>query len=88
VLRGLGAPGAEALSVVFTAWDDIVGPRIAAHARPTTIDGDCLVVAVDEPGWATELRFLQADLIRRLEVAAGGPVVTRIEPRVRPPHSG
>jgi hypothetical protein len=42
-----------------------------------------LVIAVDEPGWATQLRYLESDLLGRLAGALGEGVVERVEVRVR-----
>jgi len=84
VARGLGGPGAGALRSVFAHWADIVGPQVADHARPLSLVGGVLAVAADEPGWATQLTYLEADLLRRLEEALGAGVVTRIAVRQRP----
>jgi predicted nucleic acid-binding Zn ribbon protein len=91
--RRLGAPSAASLGAVFAHWEETVGEAIAAHARPVSLNDGVLVVAVDEPGWATQLRYLSTDLIRRLSDVAGDGVVGRIEvrveglptPRKRPP---
>ena len=40
------------------------------------------MVAVDEPAWATQLRWLEADLVTRLNEALGAGQVERIEVRV------
>jgi len=85
VLRGLGSPGVKASTTIFGAWDELVGEEVAAHARPVSLDGACLLVAVDAPGWATKLRFEQNDLLRGCAAALGDGVVTRIEVRVRRP---
>jgi len=39
-------------------------------------------VEVDEPGWATQLRYLEREILERL-AAVGGSGVERIEVRVR-----
>jgi predicted nucleic acid-binding Zn ribbon protein len=80
--RRLGAPTATSMGAVFTRWDDAVGPAIAAHARPIGLADGVLTVAVDEPGWATQLRYLKNDLVARLAEVAGPGVVGRIELRV------
>jgi predicted nucleic acid-binding Zn ribbon protein len=79
-----GADPATAATVggVFARWADAVGPHVAAHARPVRLTGSRLVVEVDEPGWATQLRYLEAELVERLARAAG-PGVQSIELRVR-----
>jgi predicted nucleic acid-binding Zn ribbon protein len=85
VVRGLHGPGAKATAGVFGRWDEVVGVHVAAHARPVLLDAGRLVVEVDEPGWATQLRYLEADLIERLAAIAGAGAVRTIDLRVRRP---
>ena len=83
VVRGLKGAGAKATAGVFGRWEDVVGPHVAAHARPVVLDDGRLVVEVDEPGWATQLRYLEADLLEQLAAVAGPGAVRTIEVRVR-----
>ena len=83
VVRGLKGAGAKATAGVFGRWEDVVGPHVAAHARPVVLDDGRLVVEVDEPGWATQLRYLEADLLEQLAAVAGPGAVRSIEVRVR-----
>ncbi|MDQ1373660.1 MAG: hypothetical protein QOJ09_998 [Actinomycetota bacterium] len=78
----MGAPGARTLGAVFGHWDDIVGPAVAAHARPVSLRDGILRVEVDEPGWATQLRYLTPDVIRRCAEVAGAEVVVSVEVKV------
>jgi predicted nucleic acid-binding Zn ribbon protein len=80
--RRLGAPEAGALSVVFAHWGDIVGESVAAHTRPVSLVQGVLRVAVDQPGWATQLKYLAPRLVERLGEVAGAGVVTSLEVRV------
>ena len=84
VARGLGGPGADALRGLFGHWNDIVGPQIGAHVKPLSLRAGILMVGVDEPGWAAQLRYLETDLLKRLGEALGEGVITRVEVRVRP----
>ncbi len=85
VVRELGGPAvtSASLSGVFGRWREVVGDAIADHADPIAIDGGRLVVAVDQPGWATQLRFLEQDLLARIAERVGPAAVTSIEVRVR-----
>lgn len=83
--RRVGAPETSALTTVFAHWEDAVGPAIADHAQPLSLHGTTLVVGVDEAGWATQLRYLSAEVLGRLAAAAGGPVAERLEVRVNRP---
>lgn len=71
-------------ATVLTAWPSLVGDAVAAHTRPRKLRDGVLTVAVDDPAWATQLRFLEADLVARLEAVVGAGKVTRIEVRVVP----
>lgn len=82
--RRLGAPSASSLAKVFRRWDDIVGGPIATHSRPVSLVDGVLTVAVDEPAWATELRFVAPTLLERVNRLGGAGTAGRIEVRVRP----
>jgi predicted nucleic acid-binding Zn ribbon protein len=87
VLRGLGNPGVAAVRTVFSDWEELVGHETAVHAKPVSLDGQCLLVVVDESGWATRFRYEQAGLLQRFAAELGEGVVTRIDVRVRPEKS-
>ena len=69
---------------VFTRWAEVVGEEVAAHATPVSLASGTLVVSVDHPTWATELRYLQSLVLGRLDEAVGAGVVRSLEVRVRP----
>ena len=83
--RRLGAPRASVLSAVFARWEEIVGPSVAAHVHPLSLRGRVLVVATDQPAWASQLRFLVPELLGRLASIAGEEAVEQVEIRVVPP---
>ena len=84
VTRSLGMPSADALGAVFGRWASLVGDQVAQHATPASLRHRALTVNVDDPVWATQLRWLEHDLVARLTEALGEGVVDRIEVRVRP----
>lgn len=83
--RRLGAPEASALGAVFGRWDDTVGAALAAHCRPVSLADGILVVAADGPAWATQLRYMSADVLGRVRAVCGPDLVGRIVVRVDPP---
>jgi predicted nucleic acid-binding Zn ribbon protein len=84
----LGAPKASVLHAVFARWEEIVGAPVAANAHPLSLRDRVLVVATEQPAWASQLRFLVPDLLRCLAVVAGPDAVERVEIRVVPPAPG
>ena len=79
----LGVPSAGVLAALFSTWPELVGDAVAAHSRPRSLRDGELVVAVDEPAWATQLRWLESDLLVRLGEVLGEGVVQSIDVRVR-----
>jgi predicted nucleic acid-binding Zn ribbon protein len=71
LVRQLGWGPHHATVGVIGDWDRIVGPAIAAHAQAVSSDGTTLMVAVDDPAWATQLRWLERQLLERLASEAG-----------------
>jgi predicted nucleic acid-binding Zn ribbon protein len=87
VLRGLRAGTTRrAVGGVFGRWEETVGPALAAHVRPVRLDRQVLLVEVDDPAWATHVRFLEHDLCRKVG-AVTGTTVERLEIRVAGPGS-
>ena len=84
VARGLGVSSAASLTRLFSGWEDIVGAEVAAHSRPLDVKSDTLVVAVDDPAWATQLRSLEALILDRLRARLSDLAITRLTVRVRP----
>jgi predicted nucleic acid-binding Zn ribbon protein len=78
-----GAPMAATTSV-FEGWAELVGEGVAAHTRPLRLRDGVLTIGVDDPAWASQLRFLEGDLLDRLASAPGGDAVTQITFQVVP----
>ena len=73
---------ASQMGGVFGRWAEAVGDAVAVHVTPVKLDGSKLVVEVDDPAWATQLRFLEATLKARLLEVAGATIET-VEVRVK-----
>jgi predicted nucleic acid-binding Zn ribbon protein len=80
--RRLGGPRTSVLSAVFSRWEDLVGADIAAHARPVSLRQGTLVLAVDHPAWATQLRYMTGDLVARIRQVTASEDVTEIRLKV------
>ncbi|HEY1916827.1 MAG TPA: DciA family protein [Streptosporangiaceae bacterium] len=62
-------------------WAEIVGPELAAHAKPDGLTDGELVVIADSTAWATQLRLLAATLVKRLNAELGDGTVRRVKVR-------
>ncbi|HZM58034.1 MAG TPA: DUF721 domain-containing protein [Acidimicrobiales bacterium] len=83
VSQRLGMRDSRGLGRLFSRWQDIVGPAMASHVQPVRIDAEALVVNVDHPAWATQVRYLGDELLDRVAEQAGVERPGRLEVRVR-----
>ncbi|MQA33436.1 DUF721 domain-containing protein [Modestobacter roseus] len=66
------------VGAVFGRWDSLVGPDIAAHCRPESLNEGELLVVAESTAWATQLRLLAPSILGRLRAGVGGDVVTKL----------
>jgi predicted nucleic acid-binding Zn ribbon protein len=84
--RGGGWQERAAVGGVFGRWPQIVGPELAEHTKPETFEDGILVIAADSASWATQVRLLAANLVKRLNEDLGHGTVQRV--KVVGPSSG
>ena len=83
VSRKLGMRDSRGLGRLFAHWSEIVGPGMADHVRPVRLDRDSLVVTVDHPAWATQVRRMSDLLLDRVAEETGSARPSRVEVRVQ-----
>lgn len=64
---------------VFARWTSLVGGDIAEHTKPVALSNAELTVQAESTAWATQLRLLQRQIIKRIADGVGDGVVRRIK---------
>lgn len=75
--RGWNSP--VAVGSVMARWAELVGPEIATHCTPESFHETTVLVRCDSTAWATQLRLISPDLLRRFEHELGTGVVTAMK---------
>jgi len=88
LLRARGLEATATLGDVLSAWDDVVGGPVAAHAQPRALHGSVLTIEVDEPGWATQMQFLSGTILEGLSQRLGEHAPASLNVRVARPGQG
>ncbi len=70
---------AAATGSVFGRWAQIVGGDLAAHTTPERLADGELTVTADSTAWATQLRLLAGQLVKRLNAELGDGTVLRVK---------
>jgi predicted nucleic acid-binding Zn ribbon protein len=78
----LRVAGPDATARVSAAWPELVGSELAPHSRPGTLRDGVLTVTVDDPAWATPLRYLESEIVAGLTDRLGRGVVRGVRIQV------
>ncbi|MBD8507018.1 DUF721 domain-containing protein [Hoyosella sp. G463] len=63
---------------VIGHWARIVGPDIAEHATPVRLENGVLSIEAVSTAWATQLRYMQSQVLARIAASVGHGVVTTL----------
>jgi predicted nucleic acid-binding Zn ribbon protein len=64
---------------VFSRWEAIVGRDVGQHVNPESFADGRLVVRTDSTAWATQMKLLAPDVVRRLNEVLGEGTVQAID---------
>ena len=73
----------QAEAEVVKVWNNLIDPRIVAHAQPTGLNKGTLFVTVDSSPWLDEIvRYRRKEILKRLQHSFGTEVIAKISFRV------
>ncbi|MEA2507872.1 MAG: hypothetical protein QOH48_2490 [Actinomycetota bacterium] len=76
--KGLGLASPVETGLVWTRWNEIVGPSVAAHAEPSSLKGGVLRVRADSPTWASEIGYLRDEIKASVNRTVGVELVHEV----------
>jgi predicted nucleic acid-binding Zn ribbon protein len=79
---GLADPGV--VGTLAERWTEVVGPAIAPNARLRSLRGATLTIAVESGAWATQLRYLESELLARIAAIVGDDAIDTVRVVVQP----
>jgi predicted nucleic acid-binding Zn ribbon protein len=89
VYRKLTRAGTDEEALLIALWPGAVGEKLASRTRPVRLFGDVLIVETDAQSWRKELARMAAEIVKRLNAAAGTVILRDVEFRAaaapRPP---
>jgi hypothetical protein len=71
-------PAAGPARMLAVVWPDVVGPEVAANARPVQLRRGRLVVSASSSVWAQTLHFMSAAITTSINERLGAQVVEQI----------
>jgi predicted nucleic acid-binding Zn ribbon protein len=83
-LKLLGVEGRVRQGELWQVWPAVVGPQIARHAQPQTVQQGRLIVHVTDPVWLHQLSMMRHNLLAALNERLGPPAFREIVLRIGP----
>jgi predicted nucleic acid-binding Zn ribbon protein len=74
----------QSLLQVWDLWEETVGPSVSANAHPAAFKVDELLVNVSNSTWLHHLRFMENDLMGKLNKALGRNQIKHIRFKIGP----
>lgn len=56
---------------IWNQWEAIVGEKLAKRCRPLSLKFNILTIAVANSSWLTQLQFMKAELLVKINTTAG-----------------
>lgn len=78
VRRELGAPEPGHFDTIRASWAELVGDALAEHSAPVNLRAGVLRIAVDDPAWAGQFRYLADSLVAAVTERVPGAAVGEI----------
>ncbi|MGV0433845.1 DciA family protein [Corynebacterium ureicelerivorans] len=63
---------------VMGHWDELVGVKIAQHTRVEMIKGGEVHVSCDSTAWATQMKYMQREVLSAIAAKVGPDAVTKL----------
>jgi len=84
LLAGMGSPEIDSMATLLDRWPEVVGESLAARIKAVAVRGSELLVSVDDPAWASQISWLETQLLERIDGIIGSGRITAVRVRVEP----
>ena len=81
LLKDFGSPDITVVTSIVDQWEEVVGLDLAAKISAVAISGSELIVRVDDPAWASQINWLEKQLLDKITSLVGEEKVTSIRVR-------
>jgi predicted nucleic acid-binding Zn ribbon protein len=81
LLKDFGTPDITTVTSIINEWEEIVGSDLATKISAVAINGSELIVRVDDPAWASQISWLEKQLLDKITRLVGEEKITSIRVR-------
>ena len=81
LFKDFGTPDITVVTSIIDQWEEIVGSDLAAKISAVAISGSELIVRVEDPAWASQISWLENQLLDKITRLIGEEKITAIRVR-------
>ncbi len=81
LFKDFGTPDITVVTSIIDQWEEIVGSDLAAKISAVAISGSELIVRVEDPAWASQISWLENQLLDKITRLIGEEKITSIRVR-------
>jgi predicted nucleic acid-binding Zn ribbon protein len=78
-VKTAGAGADITKATLFARWGELVGPALAEHCAPSALTDGELLLRCESTAWASQVRLMAPQLVKKLNEALGHGSVRRIK---------
>jgi predicted nucleic acid-binding Zn ribbon protein len=82
--KELGLADPRIMKQLVDHWPEILGAQVAQHATLQNLRDDTITISVGSGAWATQLRYLEADIVHRVAEVIGSDAINHVRIVVDP----
>ena len=71
LLKDFGTPDIRVVTSIVDQWEEVVGIDLAAKISAVAVSGSELIVRVDDPAWASQINWLEKQLLDKITNLVG-----------------
>ena len=84
LLKDFGTPDITVVTSLVDQWEEVVGRDLATKISAVAVSGSELIVRVDDPVWASQINWLEKQLLDKITSLVGEEKITSIRVRTTP----
>ena len=84
LLKDFGTPDIKIVTSIVAQGEGILGVDLAAKISAVAVSGSDLIVRVDDPVWASQISWLENQLLEKITKLVGEEKITSIRVRTTP----
>ena len=79
LMKSIGAPDIDSTINLLEIWPELIGEELSSKISLVALNGSTLVVHVNDPAWSSQISWLEAQILQKIDESIGKGIVTAVK---------